>query len=271
MTAQPEARIEPRDPQPRRGASHVTQRMTKTSPKAKGRMTGACYLAIFVAGVIYSSLIPNTLLLDNNDVATIKHIVLHQTAFWAGFPFLLLVVALRLILMLLFYELFKPVNKSISLLAVYFNIVATTVQAVMCIFLLMPLILLGGEHYLTAFTPDQLQALALVAMKLYHLCYSIALAFFGCYDLLIGYLAFKSTFLPRPIGVLMGITGLGWLTFSIPPIAAYLLPYNSIAGSIGEVSMILWLCVLGVNAQRWHEQASKALGPASRVRERTAV
>src|SRR5207253_9232259 len=119
--------------------------------------------------------------------------------------------------------------------------------------------------------PDQLYALALVAMKLYHLCYTIALAFFGCYDLLIGYLAFKSTFLPRPIGVLMGITGLGWLTFFIPPIAAYLLPYNSIAGAIGEGSMILWLLVMGVNSQRWHEQASKALEPDQTVRERAAV
>jgi len=161
--------------------------------------------------------------------------------------------------MLLFYELFKPVNKTISLLAVYFNIVATTMQAVTCIFLLTPLVLLGGEHYLTAFTPDQLQALAIVAMKLYHLCYIIALAFFGCYDLLIGYLAFKSTFLPRPIGVLMVITGLGWLTFFIPPIAAYLLPYNVIiAGLVGEVAMILWLLVMGVNSQRWRQQASKA-------------
>jgi hypothetical protein len=72
---------------------------------------------------------------------------------------------------------------------------------------------------LTAFTPDQLRALAIVAMKLYHLIYTIALAFFGCYDLLIGYLTLKSTFIPRPIGVLMGIAGLGWLTFFIPPIA----------------------------------------------------
>src|SRR6266516_4563799 len=240
------------------GDSQVRQRMTTTSPRAKGRIAGACYLAIFVAGEIYSVLVPSTGLLNNNDAATIDYIVSHQTAFWAGYPFLLLVVAFRLIVMLLFYELFKPVNKSISLLAVYFNIAATTMQAVTCIFLLTPLILLGGEHDLTAFTPDQLHALALVAMKLYHLCYTIALALFGCYDLLIGYLAFKSTFLPRPIGVLMCITGLGWLTFFIPPIAAYLLPYNVIIAGLGEGSMILWLLVMGVNSQRWNERASAA-------------
>jgi hypothetical protein len=248
------------------------KQITKTSPRAKGRITGACYLAIFVAGVIYMVLVPSTGLLNNNDAAAVDYIVSHQTAFWAGYPFLLLVVVFRLIVMLLFYELFKPVNKSISLLAVYFNIVATTMQAVTCIFLLTPLILLGGEHYLTAFTPDQLHALAIVAMKLYHLCYIIALAFFGCYDLLIGYLAFKSTFLPRPIGVLMVITGLGWLTFFIPPVAAYLLPYNAIiAGIVGEGAMILWLLVMGVNSQRWNEQANKASEPDQSVLERAAV
>ncbi|HEX6555007.1 MAG TPA: DUF4386 domain-containing protein [Ktedonobacteraceae bacterium] len=144
-------------------------------------------------------------------------------------------------------------------------------QAVTFIFLLTPLLLLGGEHSLTAFTPDQLHALALVAMKLYHLCYIIALAFFGCYDLLIGYLAYKSTFLPRPIGVLMGIAGLEWLTFFIPPIAIQLLPYNLATGLIGEGSIILWLLVKSVNAQKWQEQESRASEPNSRVPGRATV
>jgi hypothetical protein len=248
------------------------KQITKTSPKALGRITGACYLAIFVAGVIFMTLIPSTGLLNTNDDAAIDYIVSHQTAFWAGYLFFLLVVVFRLIVMHLFYELFKPVNKRINLLAVYFNIVATTMQAVSGIFLLTPLILLGGEHSQTAFTPDQVHALALVSMKVYHLCYIIALAFFGCYDLLIGCLAFKSTFLPRPIGVLMVITGLGWLTFLIPPIAAFLLPYNAIiAGIVGEGAMILWLLVMGVNSERWNERASKVSEPDQSVLERAAV
>jgi hypothetical protein len=248
------------------------KQITITSPKALGRITGAFYLAIFIAGFIFMALVPSTGLLNNNDAAAIDYIVSHQTAFWAGYAFLLLVVVFRRIVMLLFYELFKPVNKSINLLAVYFNIVATTMQAVTGVFLLMPLILLGGEHFLTAFSPDQVNALALVAMKLYHFCYIIALAFFGGYDLLIGYLAFKSTFIPRPIGVLMIITGLGWLTFFIPPFAASLLPYNAIiAGIVGEGAMILWLLVMGVNSERWNKQASRALESDQSVLERAAV
>jgi Domain of unknown function (DUF4386) len=247
------------------------KQITKTSPRAKGRIAGAFYLAIFVAGEIYSVLVPNIGLLNNIDAATIDHIVSHQTAFWAGYPFFLLVVVFRLILMLLFYELFKPVNKSLSLLAVYFNIVATTMQAIMAVSLLAPLVLLSGGHDLATFTPDQLHTFALAAMKLYNPIYTIALAFFGCYDLLIGYLAFKSTFLPRPIGVLMGIAGLGWLTFFIPPIATQLLPYNLAAGLIGEGSIILWLLVKSVNAQKWQEQESHASEPHQSVTGRAAV
>ncbi len=97
------------------GASHVRQWMTQTSPKASGRIAGACYLAIFVAGEIFSVLVPNLGLLNTIDAATLDHIVSHQSAFWVGYPFFLLVVAFRLILMLLFYELFKPVNKRIAL------------------------------------------------------------------------------------------------------------------------------------------------------------
>lgn len=234
------------------------KQITQTSPKAWGRIAGACYLGIFVAGEIYSLLVPNLGLFNTIDAATLDHIVSHQTAFWAGYPFFLLVVAFRLILMLLFYELFKPVNKSINLLAVYFNIVATTMQAAMAVTLLAPLVLLGGLHSLTALPAEQAHALALAALQLYNPIYYIALAFFGCYDLLLGYLAFQSTFLPRPIGVLMGIAGLGWLTFFIPPIATQLLPYNLAAGLIGEGSIILWLLVKSVNAQKWQEQESRA-------------
>jgi hypothetical protein len=241
------------------------------SPRARGRIAGAFYLAIFVAGEIYLTLIPNGGLLTNIDAESVDTMVSHPTAFWVGFPFLLLVVWLRLVLMLLFYELFKPVNKSMSLLAVYFNIVATTLQAAMAISLLLPLLLLGGERYLAAFTPDQLHALAIATMKLYGFIYYVALAFFGCYDFLIGYLIFKSTFIPRPIGVLMSIGSLGWFTFWVPPIAASLLPENVIAGAIGEGVVILWLLLMGVNSQRWIERDSAAAARNLRRRDPVGV
>jgi hypothetical protein len=225
-----------------------------------GRLTGASYLAIFIAGELYILLIPDNGLFNTNTAATVEYIVSHQAAFWAGYSFYLLSAAFRLIQMLLFYELFKPVNKRLSLLAVYFNGVATTLQAVTAIALVVPVVLLGGggQHSLTAFASDQVHALAVAAFQLHNSIYFIALVFFGGYDLLIGYLAFTSTFIPRVIGVLMLITGLAWLTFILPPLAAQLSPFDMDAGAIGEVAMILWLLIMGVNTRRWQERARAA-------------
>jgi hypothetical protein len=236
----------------------TTAQTTRVSPRSMGRIAGASYLAIFVAGELYILLIPNNGLFNNNAAATVNDIVSHQAAFWAGYLFFLLAAAFRLIQMLLFYELFKPVNNRLSHLAVYFNTVATTLQAVSAIALVVPLVLLGGQHSLTAFTPNQVHTLAVAAFQVHNPIYYIALVFFGGYDLLIGYLTFMSTFIPRLIGVLMMITGLGWLTFIVPPLAAQISPINVDVGAFGEVAMILWLLVMGVNAQRWKEQARAA-------------
>jgi hypothetical protein len=105
---------------------------------------------------------------------------------------------------------------------------------------------------------EQLQALAFLSCKLGGSAYNIGLVFFGFYCLLIGYLIFGSAFLPRILGALMGFAGLSWLTFPAPPLAKYLSPYISTPGVLGEGSLTLWLLVMGVNVQRWKEQASVA-------------
>jgi hypothetical protein len=76
---------------------------------------------------------------------------------------------------------------------------------------------------------------------------------FSCF--LIGYLIFRSSFLPRILGVLMAVGGLGWLTFLSPPLAKHLSPYNLAFGILGQESVMLWLLVMGVNVQKWKEQA----------------
>jgi len=85
---------------------------------------------------------------------------------------------------------------------------------------------------------------------------NIGLGFHGLYWLLIGYLIFKSTFLPRILGVLTAIAGLCWLTFLSPSLENYVSPYNLASGLLVEGLVMLWLLVMGVNVQRWREQAS---------------
>ena len=125
----------------------------------------------------------------------------------------------------LFYYLFKPVNRRLSLLAALFSLAGC------------------ANDVLSLFEPDPYKVNSLV--------------FFGPYCLLIGYLIFKSTFLPRILGVLMALAGLGWLVF-LSPLASHLSTGLKVLGILAEASLMLWLIVMGVNVQRWKEQASAA-------------
>ena len=84
------------------------------------------------------------------------------------------------------------------------------------------------------------------------------LVFFGCYCVVIGYLILRSTFLPRILGALMALGGLGWLTFVSPELSLRLSPYNMAPGIFGETALTVWLLAVGVNTSRWNEQASGA-------------
>jgi hypothetical protein len=123
----------------------------------------------------------------------------------------------------LFYQIFKPVHQPVSLLAAFFSILGIIAGA------------LNAVH------------ISPIAIN--------PLGFFGFYCLLIGYLIIRSTFLPRVLGVLMAIGGLGWLTFFSPTFATSLYPYNLSPGIIGEGALTLWLLIFGLNEQRWNEQA----------------
>jgi hypothetical protein len=145
------------------------------------------------------------------------------------------------------------------LLAAFFSLVGCAILAFGSLFQLAPLVILGGSQYLSVFKVEQLRALALVFLELSTMAVNICLVFFGFYDLLIGYLILKSAFLPRILGGLMAFAGLGWLTFLSPALANYLSPYILVLGFLAELSLMLWLLVMGVNVQRWKEQASAAV------------
>lgn len=144
------------------------------------------------------------------------------------------------------------------MLAVFFSLVGCAILAVASLFRVAPLVVLGGDQYLGAINVDQLRALASLFLELYRQTVNICFVFFGVYCLLIGYLIFKSTFLPRILGVFLVIAGLGWLTFLFPPLANYLSPYILVVGVLAELALMLWLLVMGVNVQRWNEQAADA-------------
>ena len=228
----------------------------RMSPRRLARIAGVVYLFEFVAGVLSGIFIPGIV---GGDAATLAtNIQAHQTSFWVGFAFFLLVIIDYIVVAALFYELFKVMNRSLALLATFFILVALAVQSVAGVFLLAPLVLLGGGQHVSALTGGQLQALLYTFVKLYGQCFNIALAINAWFCFLIGYLIFKSTFLPKVVGVLFAFSGLGLLTFLYPPLASSLIPYNLAVDALGELSLTLWLLIFGVNSERWKEQASVA-------------
>ena len=232
------------------------QRIAETSPRFKARMAGVCQLMEAVTAAFGQVIIPGKLVVAGNAAATAANILGHERLFWLGFVLSLIGVAFHIAWALLMFELLSPVNKSLSRLAAFVILVGCAIQALASLLYLAPLIILQGGSSLSAFTPEQLQALALVFLRLSDYAFQIYLVFFGAWCLLIGCLVFRSTFLPRILGVLLAISGLGWVTYLYPPLAHRLWHIIEGASALGEIPLELWLIAMGVNAQRWKEQAS---------------
>jgi hypothetical protein len=175
-----------------------------------------------------------------------------------GFAVYLIEMACQVAITALFYDLLKPAGRSVSLVAAFLGLTGCIIKTFSRVFFIAPLFILGGAHYLTVFSVEQLQALALLFLKVNDHGAAIALVFFGFYALLTGYLVIRSTFLPRILGVLGILGGVGWLSFLYPPLGYRLFPIIGILGLLGSAAKILWLIVFGVDEQRWKEQASAA-------------
>ena len=235
----------------------MKQRVAEASPRPRARITGVVYLLYFLTAV-FGEFLLRGLVVDGDAAATATNILAHQSLFRLGLATGLIATACYIAVTALFYGLFKPVSRSLSLLGAFFSLVGCAILAFGSLFQLAPLVLLGGSPYLNVFKVEQLRALALMFLELNTQAGNICVVFFGVYCLLIGYLIFTSAFLPRILGGLMALAGLGWLTFLSPPLASHLSPYNLVLGFLAELSLCLWLLVMGVNVQRWKEQASTA-------------
>lgn len=233
-------------------------RLNSASPRTRARLTGVVYLLFFVTAVLGSVIAPGISGpgATGDAAATASNIMAHQTAFRVGWALDLTSTAFYVALMALFYQLFKPVNRTLALLAAFLGLVGCAVTAFGNLFQLAPLVVLGGSPYLSVFNPQQLHALALLFLNLNVQVGYIALVFFGGFQIVLGYLIFASTFLPRIIGALIALAGVGWLTFLSPPLANQLLTPLEVLGIVAEASLMLWLLVRGVNSRRWTEQAA---------------
>ena len=234
----------------------MTERITEASPRLTARITGVFYLITILTGIFAQGFVSERLVVSGDAAATATNILAHSSLFQLGFAVYLIEMACQIAMTALFYELLKPAGRIVSLLAAFLGFAGCVIKTFSRVFFIAPLIVLGGAHYLSVFSSEQLQALALLFLKVNDRGAAMALVFFGFYALLTGYLIIRSTFLPRILGVVSVIAGLGWLSFLYVPLGYRLFPYVAAFGLLGAVALVFWLLVFGVNEPRWKEQAS---------------
>ena len=247
----------------------MTERMAGISPRARARITGVVYLLYFLTAVLGAVVAPEISGLGgaSSDAAATAHSILgHEASVRLGWALGLVSTACYVALMALFYQLFRVVSRSLAVLAAFFGLVGCATTAIGSLFQLAPLVILAGSPYLSVLSVEQRQALALLLLNLDVQVGAIALVFFGLFQLVLGYLIFRATFLPRVLGVLIAVAGVGWLTFLAPPLANALLTPIEVFGFVAEVVLMFWLLAVGVNAQRWNEQAGMAEGDSPQVK-----
>ena len=234
------------------------RRLPEASPRTLARAAGAFFLLTMLTGIFAQGFVSERLIVSGDAAATAANILSNRGLYQLGFAVYLIEMACQVATTSLFYDLLKPVSRKVSLLAAFLSLVGIAIKTLSRLFYIAPLPVLGGTQYLNVFNVDQLQALALLFLKVNDQGAAIGLVFFGFSALLKGYLIVRSTFLPRILGVLSLLAGLGLLTFLYLPLGYRLFPYTAALGLLGSVPQIIWLLTKGVNEQRWKEQASAA-------------
>ena len=222
------------------------------SMKKTARIAGSLYF-IYIVATIFADASRTKLVVFGDAIATANNILASEGLFRVSFMSDILAGVLFLLAAWALYVLLKPVNENIALLFVLLNMGGVAVQCLNMLNLFSAVLLLSGADYLKVFQADQLQALAMLFIGLHKNGFMIAQFFYGAWLFPLGYLVFKSGYLPKILGIILMIECFGWFMY---PFQFFLFPayevmsYLSFAvGFIGEFSLTLWLLIKGVKEQ----------------------
>jgi hypothetical protein len=236
----------------------MTTLTSKISPRSTARIAGFLYLLLIPLGsfaILYGS---TTLTVPGDATTTAENLIASESLFRLSIVSAILSQIVGIGVTLALYQLLKPVNKNIALLMVVLVLLGVPITLLTELTHFAVLIFISNADYLTVFTTEQLQALAFLFLNLHGYGLLIAGIFWGLWLFPLGYLVFRSGFLPGMLGVLLMIGGFGYLTDSF---ASFLFPNYDLNLALytgwSEVIFPLWLVIKGVRA----EQAPKlALG-----------
>jgi hypothetical protein len=238
----------------------MTGRPVEFSPKLYARIGGALYLMLIGLGIV-GQVVKEKVIVSGDAAATAANLMSMETLWRFGIAFEFLALICVIALAMIYFVLLRPVSRELNLLATFLRLIGIAVEAVAALNLATALFPLGSAAYLKAFTPEQLYAMASLAIKSHSYGYTLALLFFGFTFLFHGRLIFKSGFLPRVLGLMIQVGGMCYLTNSLvfflaPSFSGMLFPWILLPCFVAELSLALWLLVKGVNIQRWKERTS---------------
>jgi hypothetical protein len=224
------------------------------------RIAGVLFLVSLVAGGLGEAYIPSKLIVARDAAATVANIKNFDFLYRLGFATFLIESLCDIALVVILYVLLKPVNKALSLLAACFGLVGTALFAFAELFYFAPLLIIGGAEYLKTFAPDQLNSLVLLSMKFYGYAGMIFTAYYGISWIVRAYLIFRSGYLPKFLGVLMAIGGIGFVVrnFALILAPAYASDVLLMLMFPGGLVMTGWLLVKGVDVAKWNAKVNAA-------------
>jgi hypothetical protein len=225
------------------------------SLKRTARIAGFWYLLMALTGPIGLLYVPSKLIVPGDATATANNILASEALFRIGIVSNFICQLAFIFLVLALYRLLKGVNQQHASLMVALVLVAVPIAFLNMLNPLAALLLLSGAGFLTAFEPNQLHALAMVFLDLQENGTMIAEIFWGLWLFPFGWLVIKSGFFPRILGVLLIMAGFGYVLHSLtfflfPDYEAIVSSYAAVPEAVGELSMVLWLLIKGVNVQK---------------------
>jgi hypothetical protein len=226
-------------------------------PRLLARIAGTLYLIITGCALFAYLYVRNQVIVGDDMAQTAANFLAQEHLYRLGFAAAVIVVICNLPMGLILFELLKVVNPRLALLALVFIIASATLEAVNLFTYIEPLFTFSLPEYIKAFDPEELQALARGPIRMFAYAFSVSLTFFGVFCALIGFLIFRSKFFPPILGLLMIVAGVTYWINSFRLFLALPIPYLQWVTLIAELSLALWLLVVGVNEAKWRARTDQ--------------
>lgn len=240
--------------------------MTPTTNQKKAlyyaKFAGILYLIIAISGGFSIGYMPSVIIDMDNAAKTAQNMMDNLGLFQLGILGDIIVLLLEVVLTAILYQLFKPVNKTVAMIAAFSRLAMSVVMGLNLLNYLIPFHLISGTNKQGAFAIEQLQSLALVFLDAHQYGVYIWGLFFGLHLIALGYLVFKSGYFPKVLGLLMCIGSFGYslesigkITLTHSAIFSILVIVLLVVATVGELSFTFWLLIRGINIEEWDKRS----------------